>query len=581
MGLLAYGRSDLLVATTAANARSLPPVVANILPLASEGVTFDELPQDVARALVAIAVIAEATENHEGVMRHMTDKADLPYFRCWRLDKWFNSPECPFDGSYLVCEAEIDDFVWRLTLQETSIVIEFSDTELSDVEGFGGDAEGDDLPEVLDEEYVLPEGVTHIQETDEYIYWSTKEKKLVRLPGAKVRAIKTDYSRQGGAALTVNQIARTYGIPRAYVLEMIRKFGWTHDSSILTAEELLEGNENEWDRRAVEAIERKALVRAEKLELREVNKKARMWDDFAVSVIDPLITAIRESTPTVHQVPKIDLSGLQILKRGKLAAVLTLFDLHYGKKGWAFELNGEGYSMSECEALVFEKVHEIIAYIVHHRLTKLFVPIGHDFFHVMSIQHRTTNDTPQDMDGTFLQMLLGGSRLFVKVIELLRQVCEVHIIWVPGNHDHESSMSAALYAAATYEDATDVHVHLNPGVRAYIQWEKNLMGHIHGDGFKKPDLPRIMAQEVRKAWGETHNAMWFVGHLHHEQLTDIFGTQVFQAAALAGTDRWHFKKGFVGARRSLDAYIIHETSGKIHHDSAPVKEQGPTLLIQV
>jgi hypothetical protein len=164
---------------------------------------------------------------------------------------------------------------------------------------------------------------------------------------------------------------------------------------------------------------------------------------------------------------------------------------------------------------------------------------------------------------------------------MLRQVAHVDIVWVPGNHDPESSMTAAIYLMAKYEDVEDVDVHLRPGVRTYLKWENNLMGHIHGDAFKNEKLVQVMANEVRKAWGSVQNSMWFSGHLHHEKTLDVFGTHIFQAPTLCGKGRWDFKKGY-SARRSLDAYITHAERGMVAHHSAPmIEEVAPELLVDL
>ena len=431
------------------------------------------------------------------------------------------------------------------------------------------------------EDWAFNDDVMYVEQEDEYIYYSDKARKNIRMPGEVVREMKTDYSSQGGRGknhLTINEIARKYEIPRKYIIELKKKFGWTHDSSIYTEEELVDWDTDQIDERAVEARERKALERAQRKRSREIEQKARKWDNFYFNALKPLISAMREHESVDTNVPKININTSI---SGDYAGTFCPMDMHFGKNGWSMELNGEGYSREEAEDLLLGKTHELADWMKLYDPSRIFVPIGHDFFHVSNFEHKTGNGTPQDVDGTYTQIVMEGCNLGGKMIELLRPLADVDVVWVPGNHDPESSMTAAIFLAARYEDAEDVNVHLRPGIRTYIRWRNNLMGHIHRSLLKDEDLVQVMANEVRKTWGKTKNSMWFSGHYHSEKTKDVFGTHIFQAPTLCGKGRWDFKKGY-SARRSMDSYMIHEEAGKVSQHSAPlVEESDPSLLVDV
>jgi len=405
---------------------------------------------------------------------------------------------------------------------------------------------------------------------------------MLRFAGSIMREIKTDYSNDG-ESLTLNQIARKYGLPRAYVIDMKRTFGWTHDQSIFTAEELLEEDLESQEFRAVETLERQAMNRFQKVEDKEVRKKAKMYDDLVMGLFNPISEALKDLPPLESNIERIVNKPSIIFKPGNRLAVATPFDLHYGKKGWSFHEDEPGYSMKEARDLVLDLSADLIRPASGYGLERIILPLGHDFFHVANWNKTTTNGTPQDMDGNFVEMVLGGSDLMLEMVEMYRRLAPVTVVWVPGNHDRETSLTGLMYLKGRYADISDVDVFVGHEARAYVHWKNNLIGNVHGDGTKRNDLPQIMAAEVREQWGNVRNTMWFTGHRHFEQMTDLMGTQIFQEQSICGSDSWHHRKGYVGSRRALDMYIVHEDAGKIHQDTLPVapKSVSKSLLISV
>lgn len=455
------------------------------------------------------------------------------------------------------------------------------------------------------DEWAMPEDVHYDREAHVYLYYSDKAKKMVRVPGDVIQEMKADYSNQEGRYLTINQMARKYELARAYVIELKKKFGWTHDSSIYTAEELVEWDTEQLDRRAVETRERKALHRAQSLRDRDLKKKAEKWENFEVHILEPITRAIHTYRPPEANIRPVN-AGLMMSEI--YSAVVNLVDLHFGKYGWALQMGGEGYSRKEARQLVIEKTLEIADRLAAYEIDKLFLPGGSDLFHVNTRQHLTNRGTPQDMDGTYVQMVLEGCSMFVDVIEILRQVCkELVLIWVAGNHDGDASLSPMLYAKGRYDadpeninladveshenplrqiqsvtgGASDVRVELCPAERQYVVWKNNLLGFAHGDGPKMKRLPDIMNVEAGPVSKDALNHMWFTGHLHHDRLVDLHGTYIIQSPSLSGSDRWHYKKGFVGSRRSMDAYLIHPEKGLWNHIPSPVARPEATNVLNL
>lgn len=623
-----YQSSDLIqLLSTVEHHMKRMKALNELSPIAGVDIEFED--RDLVRTILSFAFVREVERKTDGVIKEFAHEAGIGYRRARRMNKLIK------EETHLSRNGTVLYGPWPDEDSGTSILIEASDDTVSvqigsedvaesgieeegggkspddpidlsaeedykenyEEEGFtnedfefdeGGVSEGEVEEEVeferddsKIEDWAFNDDVMYVESKDEYIYYSDKARKNIRMPGEVVRELKTDYSNQGeytNNALTINEIARKYEIPRKYVIELKKKFGWTHDSSIYTEEELVEWDTDQLDKRAVEARERKALERAQRKRSKDIEKKAKKWDDFYYNSLKPLVAAMREHSVVDPEVPKVNVSTKI---DGPFAATFCPMDLHYGKSGWSLQLNGSGYSREEAEDALLSRTKGLIEKMKLYGPERIFVPIGHDLFHVTNKDHQTGHGTDQDVDGSYTQIVLEGCSLASNMVEMLRQLSIVDIVWVPGNHDPESSMTAAIYLAAKYEDAEDVNVHLRPGVRAYLKWENNLMGHIHGDAFKDERLVQVMANEVRSAWGETHNSMWFSGHKHSEKTKDVFGTHLFRAPTLAGKGRWDFKKGY-SCRRSLDTYMIHAEDGKVGHHSEPLAEkQDPSLLVEV
>jgi hypothetical protein len=126
--------------------------------------------------------------------------------------------------------------------------------------------------------------------------------------------------------------------------------------------------------------------------------------------------------------------------------------------------------------------------------------------------------------------------------------------------------AAALYLEAAYRNhpTVKVTVHSSPNPRVYHTYGVNLLGFVHGDGVRKPtDLAGHMAREASAVWDACRHKTVYTGHLHHEKImTDTaYNVTVRQLPSLAGTDRWHALKGFVGSPRSLPVYLHGRDTG--------------------
>jgi hypothetical protein len=77
----------------------------------------------------------------------------------------------------------------------------------------------------------------------------------------------------------------------------------------------------------------------------------------------------------------------------------------------------------------------------------------------------------------------------------------------------------------------------------------------------------IMAQENPIEWAKTIYREFHLGHLHHKKETkfnttnELQGVMVRYMSSLSGTDSWHHKKGYIGARKSAEAFLWDSEKG--------------------
>lgn len=244
------------------------------------------------------------------------------------------------------------------------------------------------------------------------------------------------------------------------------------------------------------------------------------------------------------------------------AVCCTPTDFHYGKYGWSVETN-TGYSRDEARTLLMQRTDDVLSLVAKYGQPEcIYIGVGSDYFHIDNDQLQTTRGTPQDCDGTYAQIFSEGCQLFVDFVEMVRSFTpKTHLVFMPGNHDRTSSLGLMTVLQSLYRNADDVSTTMTPQDRQYFTYGSSLICFTHGDGCRSTDLPSIMAYEAAQDWGEAEHRMVFSGHLHHQTVKEYKGVTMFQMGSLAGTDRWHSRKGFVGSRRVLSAYIIDREKG--------------------
>lgn len=414
------------------------------------------------------------------------------------------------------------------------------------------DQEDDDIDEKYSPSYQHHSSYYYDDVKDLYIVYI--KSKPYKFTGTIIRDMKSRYSNMDGSPESINQICRNFEIPRNIFTQLKTILGWSHDSEPFTDEEMMNRDEEEMVNDALQKRKFSFFQKYTRKEEKMIRDAANNWWAFKGLTLNPLVEKL-EKTLATPIVPKLELPFGE-----KHAVVISPFDLHYGKYAWNGEVMEE-YSRQMARDLLISKTNELVGDIVKYDIEKVIIPVGSDFFHIDTLNGTTTKGTPQDCDGTFIQIMVEGQKLMIEFIEIMRKVADVEIILTAGNHDFTLSHVLLEHLAAYYRQCNDVTVSKCHRFRQYFSYGNTLMGFTHGDSTKLSDLPYRMASEAPELWSKAKYKAFFTGHLHHEMVKDMNGVKVFQMPSLSGSDRWHHNNGYEGSTRALSAYIVHREKG--------------------
>ena len=255
-------------------------------------------------------------------------------------------------------------------------------------------------------------------------------------------------------------------------------------------------------------------------------------------------------------------------KKGNHLLVINPADIHIGKYASALE-TGEEYDCETAVIRVLEGVQGLIKKAEGFDIDKVLFCIGNDILHTDNVMSSTTKGTFQDTDGKWWEHYEIALMLYVKCVEMLREIAPVDVLHSMSNHDYQSWFHLAHTLKSWFRKAEDVRFDVSVSARKYYQYGKNLIGLEHGDGAKMDKLPLLMANEKPKEWSETTHRYWYLHHLHHKikhkylDTKDYIGVTIEYMRSPSSSDSWHSAKGFCGVPRACEAFIHDKESGQV------------------
>lgn len=254
------------------------------------------------------------------------------------------------------------------------------------------------------------------------------------------------------------------------------------------------------------------------------------------------------------------------------ADLLTVYpfgDPHCGMYAWEAE-TGNHFDLKE-----FERIHmAAIDRIVESSPASAVALLNDkgDTTHANDNRNRTPRSGHQlDVQGRHGEAVRMSVRIKrYQIARLLEKHQKVVFRLDPGNHDPETSQSLLAIFEALYENEPRVEVITSLNPYWYYAWGTTLIGTTHGDGAKGKDLPLLMATDARELWGQADYCVWFVGHVHHKDITEYNGCDVEYLGTLAARDKHAHGEGY-RSRRTLQAITYHKLDAEIERQTYSLK----------
>lgn len=250
-----------------------------------------------------------------------------------------------------------------------------------------------------------------------------------------------------------------------------------------------------------------------------------------------------------------------------LMCVYPQGDPHVGLHSWWAEA-GEDFDLKIAERLMCAAVDRLVSTAPASEIG-LLLNLG-DMFHADNQKNESQSGHKLDVDGRWAKVQQVGLRAMLYCIRRMLEKHKRVIVRINrGNHDGHSAYALALMISCYFHNEPRVEVDLSPAVCWYFQFGSNLIGSTHGDTIKGPDMLPIMAADVPEMWGETKHRMWFVGHVHHQDLKEYRGGTVEYFRTLAARDAWHAGQGY-RAGRDMRLIVLHREHGEIERHRCDV-----------
>ncbi len=261
--------------------------------------------------------------------------------------------------------------------------------------------------------------------------------------------------------------------------------------------------------------------------------------------------------------PPLTHKKFRVLTSDKMLEI-NLTDHHFGKMAWGMETGYSNYDTKIAAQVWYRALTALIQRASNYTYSEIWFVVGNDLLNSDDVMSRTTSGTLVESDNRHEKTYAYVREILVDTINDLRKLCKkVKVIVVPGNHDHNATWHLGDSLECYFHKYKDVEVDNTPKVRKYHTFGNVLIGYTHGDNGKRSDLPMLMATEVSELFGKSKFREWHTGHNHAEITHEKNGIVVRILSALCAPDAWHSENGYVGNRRSSQAFQWDKNEGLI------------------
>ena len=303
-----------------------------------------------------------------------------------------------------------------------------------------------------------------------------------------------------------------------------------------------------------------------RLALKMPRSKSVTKNEFVLEVIDQAkkeIEGLKQQAKRYAPKPPLTHKKFQVLTSDKMLEI-NLTDHHFGKMSWGLETGYSNYDTKIAAAVWYRALTALVQRASNYTYSEIWFVVGNDLLNSDDVMSRTTSGTLVESDNRHEKTYAYVRQILVDTVEQLRKLAKkVKIVVVPGNHDHNATWHLGDSLECYFHKYKDVEVDNTPKVRKYHTFGNVLIGYTHGDNGKRSDLPMLMATEVSELFGKSKFREWHTGHNHAEITHEKNGIVVRILSALCAPDAWHAENGYVGNRRSSQAFQWDKNEGLI------------------
>jgi len=195
------------------------------------------------------------------------------------------------------------------------------------------------------------------------------------------------------------------------------------------------------------------------------------------------------------------------------------FDHHHGLLAWGPEV-GANWDLKISEQFFDKAATDVLHKASPYNIGQIVIPIGQDWFHCDDPSFQTPMGKHRlDIEGRLIKVFETGYWSLFRGIERLRQIAPVHLLWVPGNHDPQTSYYLTRALAAHYMDLDGkfrrgVTVDFSPMSRKLYRWGKSAIGFSHPINRGQWEKQRgIFAELFKHEWADADHHEIHTGHL--------------------------------------------------------------------
>ena len=249
---------------------------------------------------------------------------------------------------------------------------------------------------------------------------------------------------------------------------------------------------------------------------------------------------------------------------------VALYDLHIALLAWAPE-TGENYDLGIARRVMADAIGQIADRTQDMGVEGYLFPIGNDLFHVNDPSGLTPMSKHRlDVDSRLPKIFVEALEAVSDAVATLAEIAPVELVWVPGNHDPQTSYFLLLALAERYRLDARVTVDTSPKPRKVWQYGVNLLWLMHGCDMAQRNekaLPGLFASEAADLWAPNQYREIHRGHTHKKNelwfnAAETYGGVVVRTIpSLVATDAWHFGKGFVETTKTAQFFVWNRDYG--------------------